>query len=64
MVGCVEIQVEYGGSFELFVEYMFRILDKDIIKDVGTSCVGFEKLKKMNIMIPEIHENMWTEKLR
>jgi hypothetical protein len=56
--------VEHEGSFEAFVEYMFRVLVKDIIKDVGTSFNTFEELKKMKVMISEVYEKMWTDKLR
>jgi hypothetical protein len=60
----MEIYVEHEGSFEQVVKYMFRNLEKDIIGCVGRSWDGFEELKKMNDMICEVYENMWTEKLR
>jgi hypothetical protein len=31
---------------------------------IGIECESFEELKEMNVMIPEIHEKMWTEKDR
>jgi hypothetical protein len=43
---------------------MFRNLGNDIIACVRFDCPNFEKLKMMNVMIPEIYERMWTEKLR
>jgi hypothetical protein len=43
---------------------MFKKLGKDIIACVGIHCDCFEKLKKMNVMIPEIHEKMWEEENR
>jgi hypothetical protein len=43
---------------------MFRKLGKDIIACVEIECNSFKKLKEMNVIIPEIHEKMWTEKLR
>jgi hypothetical protein len=64
MIRCVKIYVEFLSSFENFVEYMFRKLGKDIIVCVGIECCSFEEVKKMNVMIPEIHEKMWTELLR
>jgi hypothetical protein len=57
-LGCVDIFVEFLSSFEYFVEYMFRNLGKNIIVCVGTKCDNFDKLKKMNVMIPEIHKKM------
>jgi hypothetical protein len=63
-IRCVEIYVEISSSFEYFVEYMFRKLGKDIITCVGTKCESFEELKKMNVMIPEMHEKMWEEEDR
>jgi hypothetical protein len=63
-VGCVEIYVGNLSSFDSFVEYVFRNLGKDIIACVGFDCPNFEKLKEMNVIIPEIYERMWTEKLR
>jgi hypothetical protein len=60
--GCVEIHVEISDHFEEFVEYMMEILGKDIIAFVGARCDNFEKLKELNIMIPEIYEKMWKEK--
>jgi hypothetical protein len=60
----VEIYVESSDYFEYCIEYMFRKLGKDIIVCVGTSCDNFEKLKKMNVMIPEIFEKMWEEEDR
>jgi hypothetical protein len=56
--------VEHEGSFELLLEYIFRILRKDVIECVGITCDAFEELKKVNVMIPEIHEKIWTEKLK
>jgi hypothetical protein len=35
---------------------MFKKLGKDIIACVGICCDCFEKLKEVNVMIPEIHE--------
>jgi hypothetical protein len=55
-VGCVKIYVEFMNDYENFVEYMFRKLGKDIIACVTIECPGFENLKKINVMIPEIHE--------
>jgi hypothetical protein len=55
--------VKYKRSFEYFVEYMFRVLEKDIIKDVGVDCEEYKEVKEMNAMIPEMYEKMWTEKL-
>jgi hypothetical protein len=43
---------------------MFRKLGEDNIVWVGVDCSGFEELKKMNVMIHEIHEKMWTEMYR
>jgi hypothetical protein len=63
-IGCVQIFVEIKSNFENFVEYMFRKLGKDIIACVGIRCGSFEKLKEMNVMIPEMHEMMWEEKYR
>jgi hypothetical protein len=60
--GCVEIYVEISDHFEMFVEYMMEILGKDMITYVGTRCDNFEKLKELNVMIPEIYEKMWEEK--
>jgi hypothetical protein len=51
----VEIYVENLSSFDNFVEYVFRNLGKDIIVCVGFDCPNFEKLKMMNVMIPEIY---------
>jgi hypothetical protein len=56
--------MEHLDNFDPFVEYMFRMLGKDIIKDVEMICYGFEEVKKMNVMIAEIHEKMWTMRLR
>jgi hypothetical protein len=61
-IGCVEIYVESGNNHNYFIEDMFRKLGKDIIAYVGLYCINFKKLKKMNVMIPEIHEKMWEEK--
>jgi hypothetical protein len=41
---------------------MIRKLGKNIIACVGLYCINFKKLKKMNIMIPEIYEKIWEEK--
>jgi hypothetical protein len=57
-------QEETKIIFENFVEYMFRKSGKDIITCVGIECPSFEKLKKMNVMIPEIYEKMWAQMLR
>jgi hypothetical protein len=57
--GTVEIFVEQVDSFECFVEYMFRVLGKEVIAYVGI-CVGFfDDLKNMDVVIPEIKEKMW-----
>jgi translation initiation factor IF-1 len=56
--------VELIDYFDNFVEYMFRILGKGIIECTGNECPDLEELKKMNVMIAEIHEKMWTEKYR
>jgi hypothetical protein len=61
MVGWVEIYVEFLSSFEYIIKNMFRKLGKDIIACVGRCCNGFEELKEMNVIIPEIHEKMWEE---
>jgi hypothetical protein len=58
----VEIYVQSGYIYDYFVGDMFRKLGKDIIACVGLYCINFEKLKEMNVMIPEIHEKMWVEK--
>jgi hypothetical protein len=60
----VEIYVKISSSFENFVEYMFRKLGKDIIACVVNLLFGFEELKEMNVMIPEIYEKMWEEEDR
>jgi hypothetical protein len=52
----VEIHVQFLSEFEKFVEYMFRKVGKDIIVYVGVGCPSFEELKKINVMIPEMHE--------
>jgi hypothetical protein len=44
------------SSFENFIDYMFRKLGKNVIACVGIECPSFEKLKKMNVMIPEIRK--------
>jgi hypothetical protein len=49
------------SSFENFAEYKFRNVGKDIISCIGIECSSFEKLKEMNVMIPEIHEKMLEE---
>jgi hypothetical protein len=63
-IGCVEINVEISDHFEYLIEYMFRKLGKDIIACVCTKCDNFEKLKKMNVMIPKIYEKMLEEEDR
>jgi hypothetical protein len=60
-IGCAEIYVDKLGSFDGFVEYMFRKLGKELISCVGINCNGFDELKEMNVMIPEMHEKMWEE---
>jgi hypothetical protein len=62
-IGSAVILVERLDSFEPFVEYMFRRPVKDIVRFVGIYYFSFEEMKKMNVMIPEIHEKMWTERL-
>jgi hypothetical protein len=37
---------------------MLRKLGKDIISCIGIKCDSFEELKKMNVMIPKVHEKM------
>jgi hypothetical protein len=54
----VEIYVEKLSSFEDFVEYIFRMLGKEVIAYVGIVCDLFEELKEMNVMISEIKEKM------
>jgi hypothetical protein len=39
---CVEIYVEFLSNFEYFVEYMFRMLGKDVIASVGIRIGYFE----------------------
>jgi hypothetical protein len=63
-LGCVEIYVNFMSSFDNFVEYIFRKLGKDIIACIGIKYDGFEELKKINVMIPEIHKKMWEEEDR
>jgi hypothetical protein len=60
----VEIYVEISNHFEYFLKYIYRNLGKDIITCFGTRRDNFEKLKKMNVMIPEIYEKMWEEENR
>jgi hypothetical protein len=60
-IGCMEIYVDKLGSLDGFVEYMFRKLGKDVIAYVGICCDGFDELKEMNVMIPEMHEKIWEE---
>jgi hypothetical protein len=64
MIGCVEIYVDKLGSFDNFVEYMFRKLGKDVITCVKICCDAFDELKEMNVMIPEMDEKMWEEENR
>jgi hypothetical protein len=40
------------------------MIENDIIVCVGMTCDNFEELKKMNIMISELHEKIWTKRLR
>jgi hypothetical protein len=61
MLFVVEIHVQFLSDFEKFVEYMFRMLGKDVIAFVGIRIGFFEDLKEMNVMIPEIYEKMWIE---
>jgi hypothetical protein len=63
-IGCVEIYVKYNDKYDCFIEDMFRKLGKDIIACVGLYYINFKKLKKMNVMIPEIDKKMWEEKDR
>jgi hypothetical protein len=60
-IGCVEICVDKLGSFDDFVEYMFRKLGKDAIPCVGICCDAFEEVKEMNVMIPKMYEKMWIQ---
>jgi hypothetical protein len=62
--GCIEIYVESIKIYDRFIEDMFRKLGKDIIAYVGLYCINFKKLKKMNVMIPEIDKKKWEEKNR
>jgi hypothetical protein len=57
----VEIHIQFLSDFEKFVEYMFRMLGKDVITFVGISVGFFEDLKEMNVMIPEVYEKMWVQ---
>jgi hypothetical protein len=57
----VEIHVQFLSDFENFVEYMFRMLGKDVIESVGIRIGFFQDLKEMNVMIPEVYEKMWEE---
>jgi hypothetical protein len=59
---CEEIYVKYNDKYYCFIEDMSRKLGKDIIACVGVYCINFKKLKKMNVMIPEIDKKMWEEK--
>jgi hypothetical protein len=59
--GCVEIHIQFLSDFENFVEYMFRVLGKDVIAYVGIRVGFFEDLKEMNVMIPEVYEKRWME---
>jgi hypothetical protein len=56
----VEIHAQFLSDFENFVEYMFRMLGKDVIASVGIRICFFEDLKEMNVMIPEVYEKMWV----
>jgi hypothetical protein len=57
----VEIELEHGiESFEEFVELMFRMFWKDIIRYVGVYYRNeFEEIKKMDVrVILELFEKM------
>jgi hypothetical protein len=43
---------------------MFRKPKNNIVTCVGIDYNAFKELKKMNVMIPEMHEKMWMEKVR
>jgi hypothetical protein len=61
MFWVVEIHVQFLSDFENFVEYMFRMLGKDVITSVGIHVDYFQDLKEMNVMIPEVYEKMWIQ---
>jgi hypothetical protein len=54
----VEIHIQFLSDFENFVEYMFRMLGKDVIASAGIRVGYFQDLKEMNVMILEVYEKM------